>query len=39
MLMKKKVAIFTPGEMAVITLKKDVVAGLTREDITVTIEG
>jgi len=39
LLMKKKAAIFTPGEMAVITLKKDVVAGLTQEDITVTIEG
>ena len=35
---RKKAPIFTPGEMAVVTLKKDVVAALGNEDVTVTIE-
>lgn len=35
---RKKAPIFTPGEMAVVTLKKDVVAALGADDITVTIE-
>ena len=35
---RKKAPIFTPGEMAVVTLKKEVVAALGSDDITVTIE-
>ena len=35
---RKKAPIFTPGEMAVVTLKKDVVAALGADDVTVTIE-
>lgn len=35
---RKKAPIFTPGEMAVVTLKKDVVAALNGDDITVTME-
>lgn len=35
---RKKAPIFTPGEMAVVTLKKDMVAALGADDITVTIE-
>ena len=36
---RKKAPIFTPGEMAVVTLKKEVVAALDNADITVTMEG
>ena len=35
---RKKALIFTPGEMAVITLKKDVVAALDGADVTVSME-
>ena len=35
---RKKAPIFTPGEMAVVTLKPDVIAGLDDADITVTME-
>ncbi len=35
---RKRAPIFTPGEMAVVTLKADVVAALDNADITVTIE-
>ncbi len=35
---RKKAPIFTPGEMAVVTLKPEVVASLDQQDITVTME-
>ncbi len=35
---RKKAPIFTPGEMAVVTLKPEVVASLDPQDITVTME-
>ena len=35
---RKKAPIFTPGEMAVVTLKPEVIASLGAQDITVTME-
>ena len=35
---RKKAPIFTPGEMAVVTLKPEVIASLDPQDITVTME-